>query len=482
MRIAATAMIVVMSSIALGCGADRVVDPATAGVDAVAARASGPQLALPSNVTAVSASQSRIDVQWQDNSSNETGFEIQRSTTGPTGSFGLLATTGPDVTAHSDLGLSAATQYCYRARTVGVIGKKINYSGFSAAVCATTQPAVPPPPPPPSAYTVSASPWNSSTVEIRVLWTDASTAPAFRKYRSTDGGTVWELLGSSNGTTTLFHDYSRAAEQSVCYRVVAYNAGGDAAPSSAGCTTPPAEPTNLIATVVDAETLELTWTDNSAVEDRYQVWLSGMRKANCEEAGGSEYWILVADLPSNSTMHRVPALPFDCHDEGQTYNVVATNDGGQSTPVGVSAHLPTASALMGSVTPLTPDAEAGRAASVAGSYVLSLLMSGPELVLEAHIQAKGTGIPADGGTATFQVCLLKGGPTLQMVPLPSAECVKGGSGTWTRLARIPVNASGYAAMNFGIAPRIATVGFRFEYSGLRGGVASGVSLPVDFVP
>jgi hypothetical protein len=128
------------------------------------------------------------------------------------------------------------------------------------------------------------------------------------------------------------------------------------------------------------------------------------------------------------------------------------------------------------------DAEAGRAGSVAGSYMITLLMSGPELVLEAHIAALLSGVPADGGTATFQVCLLKGGPTLQMVPLPSAECVKGGSGTWTRLARIPVNASGYAAMTFGIAPRIATVGFRFVYSGLRGGVASGVSLPVDFVP
>ena len=132
---------------------------------------------------------------------------------------------------------------------------------------------------------------------------------------------------------------------------------------------------------------------------------------------------------------------------------------------------------------VTVSAVAARASgSVPGSYVLSLLMSGPELVLEAHIAALLSGVPADGGTATFQVCLLKGGPTLQMVPLPSAECVRGGSGTWTRLARIPVNASGYAAMNFGIAPRIATVGFRFEYSGLRGGVASGVSLPVDFVP
>jgi hypothetical protein len=45
-----------------------------------------------------------------------------------------------------------------------------------------------------------------------------------------------------------------------------------------------------------------------------------------------------------------------------------------------------------------------------------------------------------------------------------------------------VNASGDAFVDFGIAPSIATVGFRFLYSGERGGIASGVSAPLDFVP
>ena len=123
-----------------------------------------------------------------------------------------------------------------------------------------------------------------------------------------------------------------------------------------------------------------------------------------------------------------------------------------------------------------------REATVPGSYVLSLLLVGPELVLRAHIPELASGVAADGGTATFQVCLRKGGSTLQRVPLPSAQCEKGGPGNWIRQIRVPVNASGDAAMSFGIAPRVATVGFRFEYSGVRGGVASGVSLPVDFVP
>lgn len=122
------------------------------------------------------------------------------------------------------------------------------------------------------------------------------------------------------------------------------------------------------------------------------------------------------------------------------------------------------------------------ARGVAGSYELTFLISGPDLLLKAHVQEAISGASAQGGAVTFQMCSRKGGPTLQMVPLPSAECASGGSGSWVRLARIPVDASGDALVNFGIAPAFTTVGFRFLYAGRHGGVASGASAPVDFVP
>ena len=52
-------------------------------------------------------------------------------------------------------------------------------------------------------------------------------------YRSTDAGAAWELVSLASltgGGDGLFVD-ARPSEQPVCYRVVAYNAGGDAAPS-----------------------------------------------------------------------------------------------------------------------------------------------------------------------------------------------------------------------------------------------------------
>ena len=48
----------------------------------------------PSNSSASAISENRIDLSWQDQSANETGFEVRRSTTGPNGTFVLLTQTG----------------------------------------------------------------------------------------------------------------------------------------------------------------------------------------------------------------------------------------------------------------------------------------------------------------------------------------------------------------------------------------------------
>ena len=123
------------------------------------------------------------------------------------------------------------------------------------------------------------------------------------------------------------------------------------------------------------------------------------------------------------------------------------------------------------------------ARGVDGIYVLTFYRTSPELVLQAHVEEQSTGILAQGGTAVFQICLQKGGPTLQMVPLPSAECASGGAGTWVRLGSIPVDpATGNALLDFGIAPQVTTVGFRFRYDAKGSGILNGVSLPLDFVP
>ena len=73
-----------------------------------------------------------MSLTWNDNSSNETGFRIQRSTDGTI--FTLIATVGANITSYLDTGLTASTKYNYRVRayTSGV------NSAFSNITSATT--------------------------------------------------------------------------------------------------------------------------------------------------------------------------------------------------------------------------------------------------------------------------------------------------------------------------------------------------------
>ena len=90
-------------------------------------------LAAPTNLTATSVSTSQINLSWTDNSSNETNYLIQRSTSS-TGSFNTIATIAANSTSYSDGGLSASTTYYYK-----VLATDGSNNATSATVNATTQ-------------------------------------------------------------------------------------------------------------------------------------------------------------------------------------------------------------------------------------------------------------------------------------------------------------------------------------------------------
>ena len=94
--------------------------------------------AAPTGIAAVAISSSQIDLSWTDNAGNETGYEVERSTTGSDGPFGLVAALGPDATSFSNTGLAPSTEYCYRVRAVNGTGA----SAYDGPVCETT-PATP---------------------------------------------------------------------------------------------------------------------------------------------------------------------------------------------------------------------------------------------------------------------------------------------------------------------------------------------------
>jgi PKD repeat protein len=71
-------------------------------------------LAAPSGLVAAAQSTDTIDLSWNDNSSTEDGFDIERSLDGS--SFSALVTVAADDTSYTDLGLATATTYYYRIR------------------------------------------------------------------------------------------------------------------------------------------------------------------------------------------------------------------------------------------------------------------------------------------------------------------------------------------------------------------------------
>jgi hypothetical protein len=261
-----------------------------------------------SSLTATAVSAIQVELFWPDNSPNEAGFEVHRSKAGA--EFTLVASTGANVTSYSDGGLTPATQHCYKVRPFKISGSKRTYSAFSNVACATTRN------PPAPASDVSAVLQNSNVVDIR--WTDNSTnEEGFRVVQASNPSGPWTTVTGTGPNVTSAQGFVWI-EQQVCYRVIAYSAEGESAPSNVDCTAPPLSPTDLTATPVDAQTVDLAWTDNSAVEDGYEVqrWSEGVGE-----------WTIVANLTANATTYRDAGLSPDVT---YFYLVRATKDGGYS--------------------------------------------------------------------------------------------------------------------------------------------------------
>jgi titin len=283
------------------------------GRDPLGPSASSARVAAPTTLTATAVSFDRIDLAWQDNASNESGWEVHRSTTGAGGTFALYVQLGPNSTASANTGLQASTEYCYKVRSFRQSGRRATYGEFSNVACATTLA----PPLPAAASGVNATP--RFGYAIGVTWIDnSSNETGFRVERSAVASGPWNVLGTVGANVTSRDEYPvYAAEEQSCYRVFAFNSFGDSDTSNVDCTTPPAAPTNLAATVALNGTVDLAWTDNSGVEDGFVV----LRGRN-----GAEDMRVVATLPANSTAYSDVGLP----DSSYGYAVRATRDGGTS--------------------------------------------------------------------------------------------------------------------------------------------------------
>jgi len=82
-------------------------------------------------IPTIAVAELKADINWVDNSNNETKFELERRV--GTGAFSLLVATAPNVTTFADTNIVPGETYGWRVRACNDLG----CSGFSGEAVAT---------------------------------------------------------------------------------------------------------------------------------------------------------------------------------------------------------------------------------------------------------------------------------------------------------------------------------------------------------
>ncbi len=272
----------------------------------------------PTHLAASATSATSVHVTWADNSANEDGYPLLRSTDGV--NWTLVYVGGPNTTSYDDTAVLEGTTYEYEVASI----KGGASSNSAGPVTVTTLPA--------GATSLTAT--ASAPTHVALAWTDNSSGETgFRVEHSTDNGVTWSTLTTLAANTTSYTDTAAAESATTKYRVFALNTTGDGAVSNAAsATTPVAAPSAVTVNATSDTATHVQWTNNSTVQTSFKIERS---------ADGGGTWSVVATPAANAT---------SWNDSGLTENVtyayrVSAVAGGATSPASGSA-----SAL----TPLSP--------------------------------------------------------------------------------------------------------------------------------
>ena len=182
----------------------------------------------PAGLTATAVSGTRVDLAWTDNSSDETGFRIERSV--GTGGWTLLASPTANTTSFSDTTVSAGVTYNYRVQACSAAG----CSAFSGVATATT-PSTGGVPGAPTGITFTDVTASSLTVNWTAPTTGGTVAWYYVERRIT--GARDKVSGDLLPGTTSFADSGLQSSTPYRYRVLACNAAGCTASAELTVTT-----------------------------------------------------------------------------------------------------------------------------------------------------------------------------------------------------------------------------------------------------
>ncbi|HEV2844746.1 MAG TPA: fibronectin type III domain-containing protein, partial [Thermoanaerobaculia bacterium] len=227
--------------------------------------------AAPTALTALGVSPTEIDLTWQDNSSNEDAFRVERLVNGV---FQEVLIVGAGTTSTRIGNLTPGTTYGFRVRASNAAG----FSAYTNAANATTQ--APPTTPsgiPAAPTSLAGTATGSGTVVL--TWADnSSNETTFHIERSVNGGFQQIQTVGANATTATVTGL--AAASTHFFRVRASNANGYSAYTNTATvltlnpkpsTPAPAAPNKLAARALSSSEIQLTWRDNSNNEAAFRI-------------------------------------------------------------------------------------------------------------------------------------------------------------------------------------------------------------------
>jgi len=166
----------------------------------------------PSNLVATVAGSAQINLTWTDNSDDEVGFKLQR-TTDPSNSssWATIYTAQAGETSYSDTGLNGSTSYYYRVFAYNNIGES-SYSNESDAKTYLSAPI----------NVAAASPNNTY---ILVTWENAAASTTgFKVERYASNTKVWVEVANFGANKFEYEDSDVVLGRTYSYRVRAYDA------------------------------------------------------------------------------------------------------------------------------------------------------------------------------------------------------------------------------------------------------------------
>ncbi len=316
--------------------------------------------AAPSSLTAVAASAKKINLTWQDNSNNETGFQIFRSTSAA-GPFVTIATVKPNRINYGDSSLSPSTTYYYKIQAINQYGSsKFNlqdsnsltynfYSPYTANNLAAIATSTPASTGSSTTFTLGVTTATSNFALQFNGYINIATAGTYTFYTSSDDGSNLYLDGTllvnndglhatqeASGTVTLtagshpirVNYFQQGGGQSLTVSYAALGISKQAIPASVLGVPPvsattqalpplPADPSGLTGAAQGPTHVSLSWTNNATNATGFEVWRSPATNTN---------YVLAASLP-------VATAYVDSNLTNNTlyfYKVRAFNEGGNS--------------------------------------------------------------------------------------------------------------------------------------------------------